>query len=120
MDKESSAQHWLIEAAVALRRVTNAKSRFSAAMSLNKVTMLAATDELEAATKEAMVWVMENFCPDVGLGSGVALMLNTCAEVALTAQRALTHPSGDIERVFGRLVDLLAIIDFHSQTLDAW
>ena len=47
-------------------------------------------------------------------------MLSTCAEVALTAQRTLTDPTADAEAVFERLGDLLAIIDFHSQTLDAW
>jgi len=36
--------------------------------------------------------------------------------VALTAQRALIHPSGNIEAAFGRLGDLMAAIDFHSQT----
>lgn len=120
MDREPCAQHWLIEAAATLRRVTNAKSRFSAAMNVNKVSMLAGADELEAATRDAMVWVMENPCPDVGLDSRVALMLNTSADVALTARRALVHPSGDIEKVFARLAHLLAIIDFHSQTLGAW
>ena len=47
-------------------------------------------------------------------------MLSTCAEVASTAERALTDSSVDIEAVFGRLGDLLAIIDFHSETLKAW
>lgn len=47
-------------------------------------------------------------------------MLNTSADVALTAGRALVHPSGDIEQAFGRLAQLLAIIDFHSWTLGAW
>ena len=47
-------------------------------------------------------------------------MLSTCAEVALTAQRAITDPSSDAEAVIGRLGDLLAIIDFHSQILDDW
>ena len=36
------------------------------------------------------------------------------------AERALTDPSADIEAVFGRLGDLLAIIDFHSETLSTW
>ncbi len=118
MDTQPNARHWLIKAA-ALRRVANAETRFSAAMSLNRVTMLAAADELEAATREAKAWIAKNPCPDVELGGRVALMLNTCAEVALTAQRALIHPSGNIRAVFGRLGDLLAIIDLHSQMPEA-
>ena len=56
-------------------------------------------------------------CPDPELGGRVGLMLSTSAEVALTAQRALTDPTADIEAVFGRLGDLRAIIDFHSERL---
>jgi hypothetical protein len=120
MDKDPSEQHWLINATALLRRVTTAEIRFSAAMSVNQVTMLAAADELDAATNEAMAWIVGYPCPDSDLGIRVVLMLNTCAEVALTAQHALTHPSGDVEAVFGRLGNLLASIDFHSPGLDTW
>jgi hypothetical protein len=120
MDLEQETQQWLLKAAADLRRVTSAETRFSAAMSMNHVTMLAAADELEAATREAMAWMRGNPCPDREVGGRVGLMLTTCAEVAATAERALTDSSIDIEAVFGRLGDLLAIIDFHSETLKAW
>jgi hypothetical protein len=119
MDKADTTQQWLLTAESDLRRVTNAETRFSAAMSVNHITMLAAADELDAATRKAMAWLAENPCPEVELGGRVGLMLSTCAEVALTAERALTDPTADIEAVFGRLGDLLAIIDFHSATLEA-
>jgi hypothetical protein len=114
------ATHWIIKAAPVLRRVTNAKARFSAAMNINRVTMLAAADELDAATMEAMVWVMDNHCSDLRLDSRVALMLNSCAEVAQTARRAMVRPSGDLERILERLVTLLAIVDLRPQSLNAW
>ncbi len=120
MEKTHTTQQWLLAAASDLRRVTSAESRFSAAMSVNHVTMLAAADELEAATREASAWMAGNPCPDPELGGRVELMLSTCAEVAATAERALCNPTADIEAVFGRLGDLLAIIDFHTETLDAW
>jgi hypothetical protein len=82
--------------------------------------MLAATDELHAATMEAMIWVMDHHCPDARLDSRVALMLNSCAEVAQTANRAINHPSGDLGTVLGRLRDLLAIVDLRPQALNAW
>ena len=50
----------------------------------------------------------------------VAEMLNTCTELALTTQRAIAGPYADLEATVSRLWDLLAIIDFHSQALDAW
>ena len=120
MDQELQTQQWLLKAGADLRRVTNAETRFSAAMSMNHVTMLAAADELEAATREAMMWMAGNPCPDREVGGRVGLMLSTCAEVAFTAEMALTNSCTDIEAVFGRLGDLLAIIDFHSETLKAW
>jgi hypothetical protein len=120
MDQEREIQQWLLKAGADLRRVTNAETRFSAAMSMNHVTMLAAADELEAATREAMAWMAGNPCPDREVAGRVTLMLSTCAEVAFTAEIALTSSCPDIEAVFGRLGDLLAIIDFHSETLKAW
>jgi hypothetical protein len=116
----SNGKHWITEATPVLRRVTKAKTRFSAAMNLNQVTTLAAADELQAATIEAMLWVMDNHCSDVRLDTRVALMLNSCAEVAQTARRAIVHPSGDLNAVLERLVNLLAIVDFRPQSLSAW
>src|ERR1700753_4024589 len=108
MDLEHDTQQWLLKAAADLRRVTNAETRFSAAMSMNHVTMLAAADELEAAPRGAMPWMRANPGPEREVGGRVGLMLSTCAEVAFTAERALTDSCVDIEAVFGRLGDLLA------------
>ena len=113
MDHERTAQHCLIKATAVLERVTGAENRFSVSLKANEVTMLAAADELQAATWDAKLWVAANACPDVELGGRVALMLNTCAEVALTAQRAIFDPSADTEAIIGRLGDLLAVIDLH-------
>jgi hypothetical protein len=120
MDKESTTEHWLTKVTPALQRVTGAELRFSASMSVNEVTMLAAADELEVAAREASVWVKANACPDAEIGGRVAVMLHICTEVALTAQSAITDSSSDTQAVMGRLGNLLAIIDFHSQTLDVW
>jgi hypothetical protein len=111
---------WVAGAASVLRRVTKAKTRFSAAMKINRVTTLAAADELHAATIEAMVWVMDNDCPEAHVAGRVALMLNSCAEVAHTARRAIVHPSGNPEVVLERLNNLLAIVDLRPQSLTAY
>ena len=119
MDQEPTARLlWRIKATAVLQRVAEVESRFSASMMVNEVAMLAAADELQVATWDAMLWTTVNVCPDVELGERVALMLNTCAEVALTAQRMI-DPSADSEEIIGRLGDLLAVIDYQSQTLDA-
>jgi hypothetical protein len=97
-----------------------AERRFSASLKTNEVTLLAASDELGAAARDSTAWVTTNACPDAELGERVALMLNSCSDVALTVQRAITHPSGDIETVSGRVGNLLAIIEIHSHALDKW
>jgi len=120
MDKEPTARLlWRIKATAVLQRVAEAESRFSASMRVNEVTMLAAADELQAATWAAKLWTTVNACPDEELDGHIALMLNTCAEIALTAQRAIFDPSANKEAIVGRLEDLVAVIDCQPQTLGA-
>ncbi len=120
MSEELSGELWRIRAMATLQRVTAAERRFAASVKLNEVTMLAAADELEAATRDATVWMAANPCPDAKLAAHIGWLLSTATEVALTAQRAITGPFADVESVLGRLSDLLAVVDFHSQTLDGW
>ena len=121
MDEEPTARLlWRIKATAVLQRVAEAESRFSASMAVNEVAMLAAADELQVATWDATLWTTVNACSDLELGERVALMLNTCAELALTAQRVITDPSADTRATIGHLGDLLAVIDYQSQKLDAW
>ncbi len=121
MDNEPTTRLlWRIKATAVLGRVTDAEGRFSASLHVNDVTILAAADELQVATWDATLWMAVNACPDVELGGRVALMLNTCAEVALTAQRVITNPTDETKAIVGRLGDLLANIDFNSETLDTW
>ena len=82
--------------------------------------MLAAADELGAASRDATAWMVENTCPDIELRGRVALMLNTCTEAALTAQRAITDPLADTQAVIRRLGYLLRIIDLQCRALDDW
>ena len=111
---------WRYKSTAVLRRVASAKSRFSLALNLNEVAILAAADELSAATRDARAWLAANACPDSVLGSRVTLLLATCEEAAVTAERAVTGHIVDSEAAFGRLGGLLAIIDSTSQTLDDW
>jgi hypothetical protein len=117
---ESTVLEWRIRAMTLLRRVTAAQRRLQTSMSLNEVTMLAAADELQAASRDVMAWLTANPCPEWRLGVHVLHMLNTCTEVAHTTQRVVTDPSADIEAVMGRLGGLLAVIDLDSKALDAW
>ncbi len=120
MSEELPADVWRMKAMSTLQRVTAAERRFAASIRINEITMLAAADELEAATKDARVWLSGNRCPDPKLGAHLDWMLSTCTEVALTAQRAVTGPFASTIDVMERLADLLTVVEFHSQTLDTW
>ena len=119
MARESNTVQWHFEAVTVLYRVTTAERRFAASTSVNKVTMLAAADELQAATTDATVWLTRKPCPDVKLREYVAWMLNTCAEVARAAQQAVADPAVDTKAVMDRLRYLLTVFDFDSGRLDA-
>ena len=116
----SRAEHWRLSTTIELDRVTVIGRRFSESMGEDEAAMLAVADELQAATADATAWLEANPCPDVKLGTHVSWMQSTCAEIALTAQRAVIDPSGDTEAVTSRLGHLLSVIDFHLQMLDEW
>ncbi len=101
-------------------RVATAASRLSVSMRVNGTTMLAAADELRAATRDATTWFAANPCPDRMLGSFVAGILDTCAEMALAAQRIATEPDGDRSDTWRRLGRLLALVGAQSQTFGTW
>ncbi len=103
-----------------LRRVMAAERRFSTSIGVDKIAMLAAADELDAATRDATTWLAKNPCPDERLGVHAAGMLSTCTEAALVAQRSVTGPFAGGQGVMARLQDLLMVIDFHSAVLATW
>jgi hypothetical protein len=119
MDTEPTAQ-WRIKATAVLQLVTCAKRRLSASLSVNEFAISVTADELEAAASEATAWMAANECPDLVLGMRVAWMLNSCAEAALAAKRAVDESSATTEPVVGSLGNLLAVIDIYSQTLEDW
>lgn len=119
MARKSNTLEWRSEAMTLLHHVTTAERRLSMSTSVNKITVLAAADELQAATKGAIVWLTENPCPDAELREYVAWMLNTCGEVARAAHQAVADPTVDTKAVMDRLRYLLTVFDFDSERLDA-
>ena len=68
MARDLDTVQWRSEAIGVLGRVdTAAEQRFCRSTSVNKITMLAAADELQAATTDATVWLTSNPCPDLKL-----------------------------------------------------
>jgi len=118
--EQLNAVEWRMKAMAVLYRVTAAERRFSVSMRVNEVTVLAAADELEAATRDAVVWLEANPCPDGRLGVHLGGMLDTCREVARAAQRAIIGHRGDTAAVMARLNEALTVIDLRWEALDAW
>jgi hypothetical protein len=120
LGQQTPVSLWRLKAITVLQRVMASQRRFSQSVRVNKVTMLAAADELDAATRDATAWLATNPCPDPKLEAHVAWMLNACTEVALAAQRAVTGPFAGTQADMDRLRDLLTVIEFHAETFDAW
>jgi hypothetical protein len=119
MARETNTLEWRFEAMTVLDRVTMAERRFSMSTSVNKITVLAAADELQAATTGATMWLKGNPCPDAELRGYVAWMLKTCADVARAAHQAVADPTVNTRAAMDRLNYLLTVFDFDSARLDA-
>ncbi len=119
MAREPNILQWRIDAMSILHSVTAAERRLSASMRVNTITMLAAADELEAATMDATTWLTAHPCPESGLRAQVAWVLNSCEEAALTARRAASDPLAYTDETIVRVRGLLAAIDYHSEGLNA-
>jgi hypothetical protein len=103
-----------------LQRVTAAENRFLASIALNQTTMLAAADEMQAATTDASAWLQAHPCPDPNLARHVALLLDACAAVVQTAQLSATEPWAESKLAMVRLGRLLGVIDLHSRAVNDW
>lgn len=119
MNTETTAE-WRTRGSEVLGFVVAAERRLSVSLRLNDVTMLAAADELSAATRVATAWLGANPCPDTGLGLQIARMLNNCGEVALTAQWVATDPLSNTEAARSRRRNLAAVVSVDARTLEAW
>ena len=117
----TTARQWLSEATAALGPVRKAAHRLSASIELdNEVAILAAADEVQTATTDATMWLTATTWPDARLRAHVAGMLNTCAEVALAARRAVADPADHTPAAMDRLRDLLSVFDLASRMMTAW
>lgn len=97
-----------------------AENRLSVSLEESETALLAAADELEAATREATAWLLARPCSDAPLGRHVSGMLNCFAEIALIVQRSITDPLADVEAAMAYVGDLLLVLDSHSQALATW
>jgi hypothetical protein len=111
---------WCSRGHDALHPVLAAERQLSAALHLNHVVILAAADQLFAATDAASAWLAANPCPDSELEIQMARVLNNCSEVARTAQRLATNPLTNTEAARRRIENLAAVIRVDAQALEEW
>jgi hypothetical protein len=115
-----TTKQWRLMASPDLFRVSAAERRFAVSLGHSKAAMLAAADELDAATRDATTWLTTHPCPDLNLGDQVALFVNTCAEVAVTSRSSVASPPADQLSVMSRLGGLLSVIDHQVRAMDSW
>jgi hypothetical protein len=113
-----TTKQWRLMANPDLGRVSSAERRFAMSVSHSKAAMLAAADELDAATRDAATWLTTHPCPDANLGDQVGRFVNMCAEIADTARWSGASPLADTLWNMSRLEALLSVIDRQVETLD--
>jgi hypothetical protein len=112
-----TTKQWRLMVTPDLVRVSSAQRRFAKSASHSKAAMLAAADELDAATRDAMTWLTAHPCPDSNLADQVAGFINTCAEIAVTSRWFVASPLADTHSVRSRLGALLSVVDRQVQKL---
>jgi hypothetical protein len=112
-----TTKQWRLMVTPDLIRVSSAQRRFAKSASHSNAAMLAAADELDAATRDAMTWLTAHPCPDSNLGDQVAGFVDTCAEVAITSRWFVASPLADTHSVMSRLGALLSVVDRQVQKL---
>jgi hypothetical protein len=117
VEETGAGVDWLAQAGPVLRPVLVSGRRVAESLSRNTVALLAAADELEAATRQATRWVARVICPDMRLEGEVATILNTCARMVEIAHEAIPGSTPDIGFAVDRIRDLVDIVDYHSETL---
>src|SRR3974390_136054 len=115
-----TTKQWRVMVTPDLVRVSSAQRRFAMSASHSKAAMLAAADELDAATRDAMTWLAAHPCPDSNLADQVAGFINTCAVIAITSRSCVASPLVDTHSVMSRMGALLSVVDRQVQKLVVW
>ena len=82
MSSERNLLQWRVDAMTIMRRVTASERRLAASIRLNKIAMLAAADELQAATMDATRWLTAHPCPEGAVRAQVGWASDPCSEAA--------------------------------------
>ncbi len=90
-----SVQRWLSEAWPIVRALMEAEDRLISASEAPGVVVLAAADQLNAATRHAQRWLDSQRCPDDNFGINLRELISACQGLSAIMQRvAREMPDG--------------------------
>jgi len=117
---EPTLMQWRSQVMGDLERVRTAESRLASSMGGGRAAVLAAAEELGVATREAMMWLAENPRRDPSLSAKVARVLKAYTALERAAHEIAAYPDLEPQQARNRLRDLISVVDFQSQKLNAW
>ena len=90
-----SVQRWLSEAWPIVRSLMEAEDRLISASESPAVVVLAACDQLNAATRHAHTWLNSQRCPDYNFGINFRELISACQGLNAIMQRVVREaPEG--------------------------
>jgi len=111
---------WHARALADVERVRTAESRLVGALGAGETAVLAAADEVEVATRDAMAWLRSNPMADPALAARVRRMEKAYAALERAAHELAAYPGLEPIEARGRLRDLISVVDFQSEKLSPW
>ena len=119
-DDLPTPMQWHARALADVERVRTAESRLDRALGAGETAVLAAADEVEVATRDAIVWLASNPVADPALAARVQRMGKAYAALERAAQELAAYPALEPVEARARLRDLISVVDFQSEKLSPW
>lgn len=119
-DDLPTPMQWHARALADVERVRTAESRLDRALGSGETAVLAAADEVEVATRDAMVWLASNPMADPALAARVQRMGRAYAALERAAHELAAYPALEPVEARARLRDLISVVDLQSEKLSPW
>jgi hypothetical protein len=111
---------WHSRALADVERVRTAESRLVSALGAGETAVVAAADEVEVATRDAMAWLVDNPVSDSVLAARVARMVKAYAALEGAAREMALYPRLEPREARARLSGLISVVDHQSEKLNPW
>lgn len=115
-----SLMQWHAKTMADVERVRTAESRLVGVLGAGEPAAVAAADELEVATRDAMAWLVDTPVTDAALEPRVERMIKAYAALEGAALEIAACPALGAADARARLRDLVSVVDFQAGKLSPW